>query len=194
MYRNTKTRRTDYVAILLKEQRQIFHTQDLMVLWSMFNKNTLYTTIKRYLQKGVLYPIQKGLYSTVPIHQLDDWELGSRLLHHYSYISCETILFKEGYTNQPTNATTVISTSNKQFSLADTYTYRSRKLPARFLYNPTGVTLHNTVLVASPERAVADLLYFNPKAYFDWEINWKNIQSIQTQIGYPLTPQRYVNT
>jgi hypothetical protein len=45
--------------------------------------------------------------------------------------------------------------------------------------------------MALPERAVADLLYYNPKAYFDAPLNWKKIQRIQKKIGYPLTPQHY---
>lgn len=190
MYRNTKNRRTDYVAILLKQNRQIFHTQDLAVLWGMADKNTLYTTIKRYKQKHILYAIQKGLYSTVPMDQLDDWELGIQALHNYAYISCESILFKEGYMNQPSNAITLMSHVNEKFSIGD-IAYRSRKLPAQFLLNTVGLSRQNTILIATPERAIADELYFNPKANFDWEVKWDHVKNIQTQLGYPLTPRRY---
>lgn len=190
MYRINKSRRTDYVAILLKQERQIFHTQDLMVLWSIFNKNTLYTTIKRYMQKGILYSIQKGLYSTVPVNQLDDWELGVRTLHNYSYISCETILHNEGYISPYVYKTALISNHTKQFTINEKYFY-SRKLPNEFLYNTTGITLDKDIYVASPERAIADLLYFNPSMYFDRPINWLRVKTIQQTIGYPLTPELY---
>ncbi|MFA5995610.1 MAG: hypothetical protein WCW27_04805 [Patescibacteria group bacterium] len=188
MYRIT--RRTDYVAILLKETRQIFHTQDLMVLWGIYNKNTLYTTIKRYVQKKILYSIQKGLYSTVPINQLDDWELGSRLIHDYSYISCETILHNEGYISPYMYKTALVSNQAKQFEINEKYFY-SRKLSKKFLYNPAGISRDKNVYVASPERAIADLLYFNPSAYFDRPINWPKVKNIQQAVGYQLTPEIY---
>ena len=37
------------IDVLLKQDQKVFHTQDLALLWGIINKNTLYTTIKRYL-------------------------------------------------------------------------------------------------------------------------------------------------
>ena len=55
---------------LLKLNRDLYHTGDLGVLWEITNKNTLYTTIKRYVQKGILIPIHKGLYATKPLDKI----------------------------------------------------------------------------------------------------------------------------
>jgi len=38
---------------LIKLDRKIFHSNDLAIAWGISNKNTLYTTIKRYVQKGI---------------------------------------------------------------------------------------------------------------------------------------------
>jgi hypothetical protein len=46
--------------------RKIYHTGDLAVLWDISNKNTLHTTISRYIRKGILFPIYKAVYATIP--------------------------------------------------------------------------------------------------------------------------------
>ncbi len=46
--------------------------------------------------------------------------------------------------------------------------------------------MRDGVNYATVERAVADLLYFNPKYYFDGNsrIDWKKVKEIQGIIGY----------
>jgi len=96
------------ISELIKVDRKIYHTNDLALLWDITNKNTLYTTIKRYVQKGVLIPIYKGLYSTVPLSQLDPLELGKAIIHRYTYLSTESVLATAGVISQVTYAYTRI--------------------------------------------------------------------------------------
>jgi len=44
----------------------------------------------------------------------------------------------------------------------------------------------NEINTASLERAVADILYFNPTYYFDAHniIDWTKVKNIQKEIGY----------
>ena len=56
---------------LLQDPRKLYHAQDLAVLWGIDNSNTLYTTIKRYMNRGILNKIHKGFYSTVSIGELN---------------------------------------------------------------------------------------------------------------------------
>lgn len=190
MYRINKQ---NYVDTLLKQSERIFHTQDLGVLWNISNKNTLYTTISRYTKRGILYPIYKGLYSTLPLPQLDSWLLGIKSIHSYAYVSCETMLAYYGYTNTSPLSITLISDTSKQWDIGN-HNYRSRQLKDEFLFNPAGIIEHNGIKTATIERAIADLLYFNSNAYFDKPIDWKKIKHIQQIINYPLTPQRYATT
>lgn len=165
---------------------KMFHTQDLAVLWGITKKNTLYTTIKRYVQKGALYPIQKGFYGIVPAEQLDPYELGLKALHHYAYISCETVLQEQGVINQVIQEIMVVSAQSIRFALAG-HSFRSRQLQDRYLYNTTGIERRGSLLIASQDRAIADMLYFNPRTHFDMDVNWRQVQIIQRQIGYPIT-------
>jgi uncharacterized protein len=72
-------------------------------LWNISSRNTLYTTIKRYAEKRELIPVYKGLYSTVPIDQLDPIELGKAVIHRFIYLTTESTLSLEGIISQTTD-------------------------------------------------------------------------------------------
>jgi hypothetical protein len=171
---------------LIKADRKIYHSNDLAILWDISNKNTLYTTIKRYVQKGILIPIFKGLYSTVPISQLDPLELGRAVIHRYTYLTTESVLSQEGIISQTTYAFTFVSSLSKKIKVGD-FNFLFRKLKDEYLYNPTGIENKGGNFVAATERAVADMLYFNPKYHFDFSesIDFDKVKRIQKEIGYP---------
>lgn len=186
-------KRNNYLAILMRQKEQVFHTQDLAVLWGFKNRHNLHITIKRYCDKGILHRIYKGMYATVPPNEIHPWKLGAKVLHDFCYISTETILQKEGFINAVIRDITFVSNKSKSFNIGSNF-YRSRKLNEKFLFNPAGIIEENSVKIATLERAVADMLYFNPKANFDRPVNWEKVKQIQQSIGYPLTKSRYVYT
>jgi len=61
-----------------------------------------------------------------------------------------------------------------------------RRLKAEYLNNPSGVINRNGTFIASTERAVADMLYFNPKYHFDLpqSIDFEKVRLLQKEIGY----------
>jgi predicted transcriptional regulator of viral defense system len=170
---------------LIRSERKIFHSNDLAILWKISNKNTLYTTIKRYVKKGVLIPIYKGLYSTIPIEQLDPLELGKAVIHQYTYLTTETVLAQDGIITQATYAYTFVSTKSRKVNVGK-WNFIYRKLKDEYLYNTTGLINSNGNFVATTERAVADMLYFNPKYHFDFaeSIDFEKVAIIQKEIGY----------
>lgn len=179
----------NYTTQLLRANRTLFHTQDLRVLWGISNSNTLYTTIKRYVQREVLFPVQKGLYSTVPLSKLDPWALGVVAVHAYAYISCESILAKTGYINHIPEVITLVGSQVKKFEL-DGKRFVVRQLADQFLFRPEGVTVENGVRQATAVRALADLLYFNPHTQLDASVPWGSIRNMQKDLGYPVTKRR----
>lgn len=162
---------------LLKQGRDLYHTADLGLLWGITNKNTLYTTIQRYVKKGILISVHKGLYSTKPLNKIDPVTLGLAIIHNYAYVSCEMVLAKEGLINQIVFPVTLVSNKSQKFS-AGGHHYMVRKLADKYLHNSEGV--------GTPERAVADMLYFRPSYHFDGEniIDWKKVKFIQKIVGY----------
>ena len=172
------------INVLLKQKRKLFHTRDLALLWGNPVPNTLYTTIKRYVQRGILIPIHKGFYSVMPISKIDPAILGISYLHTYAYLSLESILIEGGVIFQKGEYITLVSNVSKKFTVGS-YTYLVRKMKDGFLYNTAGIIDHH-VRRATLERAVADMFYFNPKFYFDnpKAIDWMRVKEIQKEVGY----------
>ena len=170
---------------LLKEERHLFHTRDLAIIWGIANDNTLYTTIKRYVKKGVLIPIHKGFYSTMSLEKIDPLELGATALNFYSYISCEYILALHGIIFQQLNYITLTSSVSKKFK-AGKQEYLVRKLSDIYLFNDTGIFEENGVKKATPERAAADMLHFNPDFHFDNKkgLDPAKLGKVRKEVGY----------
>ena len=111
-------------------------------------------------------------------------KLGMAVVHNYAYLSCETVLAKAGLIFQSVQAITLISLRSRKFEVGDNR-YIVRQLDPKFLYQTTGMGDSAGYLEASPERAVADMLYFNPHYHFDGadRIDWKRVKLIQREMG-----------
>lgn len=173
------------ISELIKLDRKVYHTQDLAILWKISNKNTLYTTVKRYVKKGILFQVYKGLYSTVPLPQLNPLELGKAIIHNYTYLTNESVLSQFGIINQLSNSYTFVAQKSKKVHVGE-FSFVYRKLKDYYLLNLVGITDQNGILTASLERAVADMLYFSPTYHFDLpeNIDWKKVEHIQREVGY----------
>lgn len=171
---------------LLKADRRLWHTQDLAVLWGVTNRNTLYTAIKRYVAKGILFPIHKGLYSTLPTSDLDPVEVGLAIWHRYAYVSCETILARCGLISQAVYPVTLVSSQPGKFAVSQ-HQFLVRQMTAKYLFQTAGIGPKGYVFEADCDRAVADMLYFDPQYHFDnsSQIDWDRVKQIQQKVGYP---------
>lgn len=182
MYRISNIEKQD---ILLKSGQKIFTTSDLALLWNILDRNTLLTTIKRYVQKGVLTRIYKGLYSTIPISQLNPYEVACAIGGPFSYISGETILSKEGIILQDIKKITLFGKKTKEITIGDT-TYLCRYLNNKYLLNRAGIEDNRGYSIATKERAFADILHINPKFFTDnnTSININEINKLSEEVGY----------
>lgn len=182
MYRN---RNTDYQKKLIEQEKKIFTTSDLAVLWEMENENSLWTTVQRYLKRGILHAIQRGLYATIPLSKLNPFELGCAVSGPSSYVSAETILQKEGVIVQSLNKVTLFGSKQKEFEVAGKK-YWCRYLNSTYLLNREGVVEKKIYSLASLERAVVDLLHINPSYYIDNQLalDQKKIVQLKRKVGY----------
>ncbi len=171
---------------LIRLDRKLYHTNDLAVLWGIANRHNLYMTITRYIDKGVLFPVYKGLYTTVAITSLDPLELGVAINHRFTYLTTESVLSQAGIISQRVYDYTFAADRSRRISVGQ-WSFRYRKLKDDYLYHPVGIVSQNGVFIASTERAVADMLYFNPKYHLDIpeSIDFDKVRSIQKEIGYP---------
>lgn len=175
----------DKIDELLKQEKKLFHTSDLAVLWDVQNKNTLRKTISRYTKRGILRPIYRGFYATIDLKEIDPIKIGLSAIHEFAYLSTETILAREGFISRGVDQITFVSRSSKKF-LVGPNQFIVRKLRTEFLFNDAGIVKKDGVLTASPERAVADMFYFDPSFHFDGNdlIDWKKVREIKRKVGY----------
>ncbi len=171
--------------MLLGQESHIFRTSDLAVLWGIMNKNTLLTTIRRYVQREILYPIQKGMYATIPLNKLHPYELGCALAGSSSYVSTETVLQTEGIIMQQVQTITLFG-AKAMSKTVGSGSYLVRYLHPKYLLNRTGIVEKSIYAVASIERAIADMLYIEPTYYFDNEkaTSAAQVVKLSKEIGY----------
>ena len=177
--------RENKLGVLLKQGRRILTSADLRVLWQMEKKNTLYKSVERLVKKGILIRIWKGFFSVVPIDKLDPVELGNRLVNRRCYLSTETVLARAGLINQSPTMVTFVSDKNRKMKVGNN-DYLVRQMNDKYLGNLSGISQRDDgVLIASTERAVADMLYFRPGYHFDsGNIDWDQVLTIQREVGF----------
>lgn len=170
----------DRFLLITKLKDSVFHVSDLAKIWGI---NNCYTLLKRYIDSGLIYRLHRGLYSIKPLSELDPWLLGAQAINSHCYLSGETILAKHGVIFQQVYYFTFISDKSKRFKIGDN-NYYCRQLKKEFLYNDIGINKKGKFNLATLERAVADILYFNPRYYFDNrnKINWAKVRKIQATV------------
>ncbi|MFH1232144.1 MAG: hypothetical protein V1709_11690 [Planctomycetota bacterium] len=160
------TRNTTRQKVLLEQDKRIFRTSDLAVLWQISNKNTLLTTIKRYVKNQIFYRLAVGIYATVPLTRLHPYEIGCAIAGPLSYISTESILAGEGIIMQQPMKITLIGKKSLEFEIAG-HQYICRYLNPKYLVNRLGIVDNGRFCTALSSRAVADTRHFNSRYYFD---------------------------
>lgn len=175
-------------AALARMGEVIFWASDAATIWGIANQNTLHVTLSRMVRGGLLWRLHNGLYSLKDPATLSVYLIGSKALHRFCYIGGETILAGAGIIQQHVSATTLVSSVSRRFSLAG-HRYVCRQLADAYLMNDAGLVRDEGVLVATPERAIADMLYFNPRYHFDAHahIDWTAVRTLQETIGYPIS-------
>lgn len=186
MYRMKKQNlKESKLNLLLKSPENLWHSQDLALLWGIDSNNTLYTLIKRYVQRGILIRVHKGFYAKIPLKEINPFQLGRGALHSFAYLSTETILTQQGIISQEIPWITFVSNQSKKFHIGSQY-YLSRQMKDEFLFNEAGIIEKDGLKQATLERAVADLLYYAPHYHFDAPnlINWEKVKDLQKTIGF----------
>lgn len=157
------------ISDLIKTNKTVFTTVDLLKIGGFKNINYLYVLILRMIKRKELIRIRKGIYSyTSNYNQL---ELANKIKTP-SYVSLERVLFDNSIIFQE-NSNKITSVSNNTYYLKlNDIEFSYNKIKDNILMNPLGVTTNNNVRIALPERAICDMLYIAKNYYFD---NLKNV-------------------
>lgn len=144
----------------IKEFRPIFRLSDLKILFS--NEKITSLQLSRWQEQGKIIKLRNGVYLLEEYRDLVHNFLIANLLYYPSYISLESALYEYGFIPDVTQSVT--SVTSKKTLVMDVigvrYDYKKIKKDCFMGYFPTKY-LGYDVLMAEPEKAVVDFLYFN---------------------------------
>lgn len=153
----------DVILSLYRDKRTVFRLSDVAMLTGDTDRISLSKKLNYYVRTGKLNNPRKGIY-TKPDYSAR--ELACRL-YTPSYISLETVLASEGVIFQYDSSITIVSYLSRTLEINE-QTLRYRKIKNACLLNTRGIIRQTEgINIATPERALLDMLYLNPGYYFD---------------------------
>lgn len=163
-------------AKLLSTWKTVFTIDDIYQIFSHFNKFSLRNLISRFGKQWLLQNIYYGIWV---LPRYNEYQLAN-VLEKMSYISLETVLYKEWLIFQNYNKTIFsVATRSRNIQIKDKkYTYQ--KIKKEILLDPVWISYVNGYRIASIERAICDRIYFTPGYYFDnlRNIDWDKVEKI----------------
>jgi hypothetical protein len=162
--------RKNPILQLYKNNKTVFTTREIALVWQENHSARLKNKIKYYLEKGDLISLRRGLYAKV------DYNVQEAVVKIYkpAYISFETVLAPAGVIFQYYETIFAASYLTRKIILKNGQKIAYRKLKNEILLNPRGIERKNNLTIATKERAFLDIIYLNSDYYFDnlAPINW----------------------
>ncbi|TET14791.1 MAG: hypothetical protein E3J77_03840 [Actinobacteria bacterium] len=141
--------------ILYAKKVSLFSINDAKKIFNIEKDNTLYKLLQRLEKKDIIKRIENGKYLFSFI-EVSDFEIAN-FLTSPSYISLESALSFYGILSQfPYTITSITSKKSKRVIYEDKE-YEFMHIRSKYLY---GFLKKNNFLIASPEKALIDELYF----------------------------------
>jgi predicted transcriptional regulator of viral defense system len=166
------------IAKLLRSNQNVYTIDDLSVIWGQSKRSDTLQSARDYVKSGNLARIKRGIYAVCG-RDFSQFEIANKLITP-SYITGATVLAAEGMTFQWTGKIYCAAAYNKVIDLnGDKYVYSQVK--KEVLFNDFGVDNKDGIIIASKERAIADLIYITKNSYsFEYldSIKWDKLNSI----------------
>ena len=154
--------RDNLMLALSESPRTAFSSRSIALLINEQRNVSLTKRLNYYVKKGLLLNPRKGVYTK---RNYNPEELAG-LVFVPSYISLEYVLQKAGVVFQYDSAITSVSYLNREIEMAG-QAFRYRQVKREVLYNLDGIERIDNINMASPERALLDMLYLDAECYFD---------------------------
>ena len=147
---------------LSESQRTAFNTKSIALLLNEKRDISLSKRLNYYVNKGLLLNPRKGIYAKKS-HNPEEL---AGLVFVPSYISLQYVLQKAGVIFQFDSAITSVSYLSREIEMLGN-TFRYSQIKGEILYNLEGIERRDNINIASPERALLDMMYLNSEFYFD---------------------------
>ena len=169
----------------------LFTTSEIAQILNVNNKDKLYSFLKYANTNGDLIRITRGIYSLS--NKFSKLELGNKL-RQPSYISLYTILQKNGVIFQNYETIYLISNRSETKKIGD-YEFNYKKIKDKILYNNLALVNENSVMLATSERAICDLIYLGFDYYFDnlRKVDFELIKRLNNELYYNNQISNFIN-
>ncbi len=167
---------------ILKSQLKVFTTEQIKQLFNV-SANTAHKMLMRWKTYGVIKALQRNLY-VLARTELTDYETANQLVSP-SYVSLETALNYYGILPQfPYVITSVTTRKSRQVVCQNTGTSKEFDYAKISLDLFWGYEKRNGALLASPEKALIDLLYLASKKLRtahveEWDLTGLNRETLK---------------
>ena len=169
------------ITQLIKTQRTVFSFQELKKLLKIPSEAGLKSFLQRAKKHQTLSNPFKGFWA-LPNYNVQ--ELACKIKPK-AYISCETVLFQQGVFFQfYGNTISCVSTNTRNYHI-DGKMFPYYKIKDKILNNPIGIRNYENYRIATPERALCDYIYLNPRGVIDAPENINTIRLDQILPFYP---------
>lgn len=151
---------------LIASGQSVFNTQDLAVLWAIPHRRRLLEDIKYYLRASRLVRLHRGIYTLPDVaSKYPVFELSQKLVP-MSYISLSTALSVHGISFQYDETVHAVALFSKKYIVSGRK-IQYHQVKEVIFFEQTGLLKKDKYVLASPERAVCDTLYFFPNYGID---------------------------
>ena len=154
--------RENLMLTLSASPRTAFNTKSVALLLNEKRDVSLTKRLNYYVKKGLLLNPRKGIYAK---KEPDPEELAG-LVFIPSYLSLEYVLQKAGVIFQYDSAITSVSYLCREIEMCG-MTFRYSQIKKDILYNLDGIECYDNYSIATPERALLDMMYLHSECYFD---------------------------
>jgi hypothetical protein len=175
---NSQSKESNLVFAIYKDIRSVFRQSDIALLLGEVNAVSLNKKLNYFVHTGKLLNPRKGIYAKMEFNQE---ELACRLFTP-SYISLEYVLQKAGVIFQYSSAISSVSYLSREVCIGNT-DLTFRKIKGEIMVDTIGIIRQpNGINIATPERALLDMLYLNSSCHFD------NLNSIDKEHVLKILP------
>lgn len=154
--------RENIMIAISSSPRTAFNTKSIALLLNEKRDLLLTKKLNYYVQKGLLLNPRKGIYTKIN----PNMEELAGLVFVPSYISLQYVLQKAGVVFQFDSAITSVSYLNREIEMCG-QTFRYNQVKKEIAYNLEGIERRDNINIATPERALLDMMYLNSECYFD---------------------------
>ena len=156
-------KKKDFIQEVYKDKRTVFTFGEMALLLEESDAGKLRQKINYYVKNNAILNIRRGIYAK---ENYNAEELACKV-YSPAYLSLEYVLQKESAIFQYNEQFTIVSYLSRIITV-DNLKLSLRKIKNEILVNTLGIiSQDNGINIATPERALLDMLYLNKEFYFD---------------------------